>query len=284
MKTDRPGVVPREALSSMSTAVLQELLDRELEAKTDADVNVELIMEITTILDARTGNSNIDVDAAYDEFISDYLGYEMLYPADEFDTDEDESVSDTPVRRRKPLGRLGLIAAVLVVLIVGITVTASASGVDLWKAFARWTEETFEFDVAADVPTLAPEKTELFAELRHALTSAGITEQLVPRFISDGYTFKKLETGNGEYRAIYENEDKSLSIQIHPVSAGNATLMEKNNDEPEVYIVNGIEHHIMSNLDLYSVTWVNEGYECTISGIPSIEDAYKMTDSIYWED
>ncbi|MBO6365817.1 hypothetical protein [Enterococcus faecalis] len=135
MKRYRSEIVPREALVAMSTAALLDLLDRELDVDSPADVNVALIKEITTILNARRGVS-IDVDDVRKELESGHLGYEKLYPEDEHDSEEETFVK--PFRRKK-LGRLGLIAAVFVVLIVGVSVTAQASGVNLWKAFSRWT-------------------------------------------------------------------------------------------------------------------------------------------------
>lgn len=288
MNNDRPGIVPREALSSMTTSVLEALLDREMDKTSEADIDIELIKEITAILDARTGNSNIDVDAAYDDFISTHLGNEMFYPAVDEDIDEIEdsdkpSAPVTPIRHRR-LARLGLVAAVLVVLLVGATVTANAAGFNLWKAFAQWTSETFEFDMYADSPSESMEGDERFAEFRRVLSADGVPLSFLPRFLSEGYNFVRIESGNGEYRAIFENGNQSITIQIHPMQTGNATLMEKNVPDPDKYIVNGIEHHIVSNLGLYSITWVNSGYECTIMGIPSEDDAYKMIDSIYWED
>ena len=273
MNKDRSGIVPRDALESMSTAMLQEILDRELDVETPADVNVERIKEITTILNARTGKSKIDVDAKYDELISEHLNAEMLYPEDE----EYEAVPVTPLRRKKRLGRVLLIAAVIVVLLAG---TVQVSGLNIWKVLAQWTEETFKFDVE-DAP--ADKNDEQFAELRWVLAADGVSAMLVPCFISEGYIFEELIAENGEYCAIFANGDKTIHIQIRSVRT-NTSQIEKNDVKPEIYIVNGIEHHIVSNLDIYSVTWTNEGYECTISGVPAIEDSYKMIDSIYWED
>lgn len=277
MNKDRSGIVPRDALESMSTAMLQEILDRELDVETPADVNVERIKEITTILNARTDKSEIDVDAKYDELISEHLNAEMLYPED----DEYEAAPVTPLRRKKRLGRVLLIAAVIVVLLAG---TVQVSGLNIWKVLAQWTEETFKFYVTADVPERTADDTEPFDELRWALAADEVTAMIVPRFMSDGYIFEELIAENGEYCAIFANGDRILHIQIHSLQTGDTTLMEKNDTEPEVYIVNGIEHHIVSNMNLYSVTWVNEGYECSIISIPTIEDVYKMIDSIYWED
>ena len=278
MKRDRSEIVPREALVAMSTAALLDLLDRELDVDSPADVNVALIKEITTILNARRGVS-IDVDDVRKELESEHLGYEKLYSEYEHDSEEETFVK--PFRRKK-LGRLGLIAAVLVVLLVGITVTAQASGVNLWKAFSRWTEEVFEYNMAGDEPKVYINGQ--FSELNRVLADDGIENALVPRWLPEGYEFERLETSYGEYRADFKKNEKSLKIQIHQTQTGNATRIEKNDGEPEVYVVNGIDHHIVSNLERVSATWMNEGYECTIYGIPSIEDAHKIIESIYWED
>lgn len=280
MKRDRSEIVPRETLESMSTPVLQELLDRELDVDVPADVNVALIKEITTILNARTGKSKIDVDEKYDELVSEYLGCEMLYPADECTIDE-EDIPAKPLRRKMRLGRVLLVAAVLIVLFVG---TVQASGLDLWKAFAQWTAETFEFNVTGDTPADTINASEQFAELNHLLIKQGCSVPIVPNYLPSGYTHESTEAGFGEYCAIFANGENILKIQIHSNQTGDASRMEKNNVDPVVYIVNGIEHHIVANLDRYSATWINEGYECTIYGIPSIEDANKMIDSIYWEE
>ena len=275
MNKDRSGIVPRDALESMSTAMLQEILDRELDVETPADVNVERIKEITTILNARTGKSEIDVDAKYDELISEHLNAEMLYPEDE----EYEAAPVIPLRRKKRLGRVLLIAAVIVVLLAG---TVQVSGLNIWKVLAQWTEETFKFNVVTEEP--AREGDERFAELRRVLTEEGVPPTIIPRFMSEGYVYQSIESGRDEFCAIYANGEESLCILIHPIQTGNASRIEKNDTKPEVYVVNGIEHHIVANLELYSATWVNGGYECTIYGIPTIEDTYKMIDSIYWED
>ena len=81
MNRKNSEIIQRESLESMSTAVLQELLNLELERDLPIEVNVSLIKEIISILNSRTGKSKINVAAAYAEFISEYLGYEMLYPA-----------------------------------------------------------------------------------------------------------------------------------------------------------------------------------------------------------
>lgn len=273
MKFEQTGAVPRDALQTLSNAILQELLEQEIE-KTADEMDVELIREITAVLDARNGNS-IDVDEKYTEFITEYLGEEMLYPAE----DVEDGKKPLPIHRRKRLSRLAVLAAVLVVL---FAVTAEASGVDLLKAFGRWSQETFEFDVAADVPD--NEGDDRLAALKYALNKDGITTALVPEYLPEGYEFERLDAGRGEYCAVYLKGENALLIQIHSTQSGNASRLEKNEGDPDVYIAGGIEHHIVANLELYSATWVNDGYECTIYGIPTLDETYQMIDSIYGED
>ncbi len=81
MNRKNSEIIQRESLESMSTAVLQELLNLEVERDLPVAVNISLIKEIISILNSRTGKSKINVAAAYAEFISEFLGYEMLYPA-----------------------------------------------------------------------------------------------------------------------------------------------------------------------------------------------------------
>lgn len=81
MNRNNSIIIQRESLKSMSTAVLQELLNLEVEKDLPVEVNVLLIKEITSILNSRTGESKLKASATYAELLSEYLGYEMLYPA-----------------------------------------------------------------------------------------------------------------------------------------------------------------------------------------------------------
>ena len=277
MNKDRSRVVPKEVLSSMSTAALEDLLAHELDAENDAGVNVDLILEITTILDARTGKPNIDVDTAYDDFITNHLGSEMIF-------DDDLEPPVKPRAHKRKTSRLLAAAAIIVLVLVAASIPAYAGGFNLWEAIAQWTSETFKFDIQSNANRNDREANEQFAEFARILESEGIEASLLPDYLPEGYIFKHIEAKNGEYCAVFESGNEKLSIQIHPTRTGNGTKIEMNDVDPEIYVVNGIEHHIVLNLDLYSVTWVATGYECTIMGLPTIEDAYMIIDSVYWED
>ena len=99
MNKEHLGDTLRETLSAMSTGVLREMLERELNKPSPADVNVDLLKEITAILDARDGQAETDVETAYERFLSEYLPCEMLYPEGDC-TEVPASVTVLPRRRR----------------------------------------------------------------------------------------------------------------------------------------------------------------------------------------
>ena len=82
MNGECSDVVSEEMLETMNTDVLRDMLDRETDVASSKDVNCAFIKEITTVLNARMGVTNINVDTAYEEFISEYLECEMLFPTE----------------------------------------------------------------------------------------------------------------------------------------------------------------------------------------------------------
>ena len=60
-------------------------------------------------------------------------------------------------------------------------------------------------------------------------------------------------------------------------------LYEKDNIDVNEYIINDIEHYIISNLDKNIIIWQNENIEGAITGNFSLNEAEKIIDSIYGE-
>jgi hypothetical protein len=276
----RPESAPGKSLDAMSTASLQQLLELELE--TDQDVNVELVKEVISVLDARTESEPIDVDAAYQDFLENYLYAPMLYPPE----DDAPAKPSEQKHRKKPIVRIASLVAILAVVLLGATVSASAAGYDLWGAVAEWTSETFKITFGrVEYPNSSAESTVLEDnELSQALKDDGIVTPLVPLYIPEGYVLQDLQADPGRYIAVYENEKNTIAIHIRGANNGNGVQLQKVDTSPEIYSVNGIDHYIMPNENLFNVAWVNGSFQCTILGIPSVEEAHKMIDSIYMED
>lgn len=274
MKKNNPDDVRGKSLSAMSTSHLQELLNLEVES--DHEVNVELIDQITAILDSRRGEAPPDVDAAWEDFNHNHLPFPNLYPPE----DEPE-VSKAPKYHNKHLSRVILIAAALTSFLVIISVTATASGFDLWGAVAKWSSETFGFATGKNEKF---EPNPEYIQLREMLMKANINEPLIPTYLPDGYVESETYENGGTLVGVYQSNQSVIIIQVQKELGTNSLQVEKEDSPPEVYYAEGIPHYIMKNQDDYFADWVNNGYECMIYGVVERNELCKMIDSIYMEE
>ena len=90
-----------------------------------------------------------------------------------------EAETVRPVRRRKLL-RIGLVAAIMVVIILAAAVTASAFGYNLFGWVPKWNDDTIQF-----VPEDSSVTTSL--DIPTALKQLGVVEPLFPTWLPDGF-------------------------------------------------------------------------------------------------
>ena len=279
METNRPENIRGKSFAAMSTASLQELLQAELDS--DRDVDLEKLKEILAVLDERTEQKEVDVDAAWDRFIHNHLPAEPLYPLTE----------DTPTKKKKssrkkhPV-RIGVLAALIAIFMfcLGAGVAASAADFDVWNAVMQWSSETFGFSFCQDIDASSHVSDPEYTDLKCALANAGLTEPLIPYYLPDGYKQVEFNAQDGRFAAMYKKADSVIGIKIQEIGDNNSTLLEKDQIEPEVYTVGGVNHYVSTNDDEYLAVWANDGYECFISGVQTKEELFKMIDSIYTEE
>ena len=101
----------------------------------------------------------------------------------------------------------------------------------------------------------------------------------------EGTKLKELRTkenaGIVAFSGSYILDDKEFFISIcSSVDAPNSEV-EINEPNVETYIVEGIEHHIMSDVRQNKATWVNGEWECYIAGNVEKAELIMMIDSIY---
>ena len=276
MAINRPDI-HGESLSAMRTADLEALLQAEMDS--DQGVNPDRINVILAALDERTEQKSFDVDAAWEEFVRDYAPGEPLYPLPE---ETPPQTKEQP--KRKHLYRLGLIAAVLAVFLLGANLTAHAAGFDLWGALVQWTSETFGFSFTQERDKADVQYNPELSELINALVLYGVPDQIAPRYLPDGYTQQELYVESGYYVGVYHKGDSDIIIQIRRIDSNLGGQFEQDNTIPEVYTVNSVDHHITTNLGNYMALWTNAGYECIISGVSDKIELIRMIDSIYVEE
>lgn len=189
---------------------------------------------------------------------------------------------NTPTKRRKSIRFVVLVAVAAVLM--GLMIV-QVSGIDWIGSFARWTSETFGFSTRSYeiVTQWNPE----YDGLRAALVEQGITENLIPKYLPEGYQETELLVEpTGKYIvAGYASDEKYIMISIDSKHGTDGIIVEKNSTNPEIYMVGNIEHYVMTNVDsnLYVAVWKNGDFDCAIYGVPTKDTLIQMIDSIYTE-
>ena len=180
-------------------------------------------------------------------------------------------------KRSQKLIRTALIAAAVVALMVIITVSAAAAGIDIWKWVQVRGEGTVRF-VTEDA---------LSKDIPAALKQAGVEVPLFPTWIPEGFVLCEQQIMFDDpirIHVAYVFKDKTISINIRSaVDDSLSGIIEIEEHEPQKYFSNGITHYIISNYDQIVAYWVENGYLIKISGEISIEELEHIIESIYDE-
>ena len=269
-------------LDKLSTEELQEIL-RQDSLLDDDSSDIDTILYITDLLAKRSDSSNNskDVEAAWKSFKENYYPYisdsEPLYS---FDSPEDKVVKAKPRRPRRVMKTLS-VAAVLAVVIISGSVTASAFGYNLWGAVAEWTRDTFGFTQSSQNNGIYP-----FENLRDALDAYDIDEPIVPQWIPDGYgedTVQTAETPDSKIIVAvskYGSKEIKFEVKIFDDPSNRHWLYEMFEDDVEKYFSNGIDFYIMKNDDFTRVSWAVGNNECSILCSLKPKEIYRIIDSI----
>ena len=270
-------------LDKLSTEELQEIL-RQDSLLDDDSSDIDTILYITDLLAKRSDSSNNskDVEAAWKSFKENYYPYisdpEPLYS---FDSPEDKVVKAKPRHLSRTMRTLS-VAAVLAVVIISGSVTASAFGYNLWGAVAEWTRDTFGFTQSSQNNGIYP-----FENLRDALAAYDIDEPIVPQWIPDGYgedTVQAAETPDSKIIVAvskYGSKEIKFEVKIFDDPSNRHWLYEMFEDDVEKYFSNGIDFYIMKNDDFTRVSWAVGNNECSILCSLKPKEIYRMVDSIF---
>ena len=270
-------------LDKLSTEELQEIL-RQDSLLDDDSSDIDAILYITDLLVKRSDSSNNskDVEAAWKSFKENYYPYisdpEPLYS---FDSPEDKVVKAKPRHLSRAMRTLS-VAAVLAVVIISGSLTASAFGYNLWGAVAEWTRDTFGFTQSSQNNGIYP-----FENLRDALAAYDIDEPIVPQWIPDGYgedTVQAAETPDSKIIVAvskYGSKEIKLEVKIFDDPSNRHWLYEMFEDDVEKYFSNGIDFYIMKNDDFTRVSWAVGNNECSILCSLKPKEIYRMVDSIF---
>lgn len=191
------------------------------------------------------------------------------------------SRSDSRKRSHKKLSiaRIGVIAAVIVALLIGATVTANAFGFNLWSWVINSNDEVVQFNMDGH-------KERNTHSINTALDLLATDEAIYPTWLPEGFTLSESQISLNEPFLLYEAyraNDLFFSISIRQSSpAIESTDFQKDSAPYTEYYVNNIVHYLFSDSNDYSIAiWNTDNYTVTISGNISMETLKRIIDSVY---
>ena len=281
---------------NMSTAELNEYLRQDSYCADSATDDVLYVMELLERREKEENTSNLpDVQKAWAEFqkyynTEDNDGKPLHDFDDEFGSEPTAEITSIK-KARKGLSRtvksLISVAAVICVVLVG-SFTAKGLGYDIWDAIAVWAKDTFRFESTVNEPMPTPYAKQIpeeLVELKSLMTEHGLSYTLVPGYLPEGYKLANLQyndlDGTSTVFCQLSNGSNDIMLIYTAHSGDFASLqLEKDDALPEKYEHGGITYYLMSNMGDYLVTWLSDNVECTITGIPSHDEAVKMINSL----
>ncbi len=302
----------------MSTESLEELLRLDAELPNGEESDIDEILYISEVIAKRekehpTGRySEMDVDAAWETFQTEYRPFvtegRSLYDFDDDEPGSTETASPAPgtsspfgknrisVRGRRYLGRVASFAAAIAILLGLMTVTAYAMGYDLWGVIAQWTKDTFTFVSASKVSdkenpdaTIALSEGE-YGNLQAALDANGITEQLAPTWIPEGFSVELVTVDRTTdpsitvFQCDYHCDEKWIIVQIILHQDPNNvvyTEWQKSDDSVTEMEYGGCTFYVMKNNQREIAVWSNGPFECYITADVTSEELIDIIKSIF---
>ena len=206
---------------------------------------------------------------------------------------ENPSISESvPVIRKRSnsgLWKRGLVAAVaaIFILVIGNSITVSALGFDLFAIIAKWTQETFHLGYIsgtgeANIPS--KDSSEVYTGLQAALADYDISIALAPTYFPEGYIEVDVKTQDTPKQRIfhgkYECGNATIRIRITGYLDDHPAQIEQSDFLIEIYKASGIDYHIFDNEGQLQAVWINENFECYISGPITLSEMKAVIDSI----
>ena len=282
-------------LKKMDTAKLQTLLQNESYLTDDTSFDFELVQNIVAILDERDPTPiKIDAEASYSTFMDGIDASVTNYSEDIAKNTGvgDKHISQTPNLKRSRRSIKFLLAAVIIMTLLGCTVIAGAFGFNLWEYVINWGKETFQIGDSADISgdTNSDSSAEISPSSQYSSPEDAAKEInqkiLMLDWIPDDFGFVNAEVSKTAQKEsmvlLYQRNTDVLMYNVTAYDQSDATYSyEKESDGGETIVINGIECYFMPNIDQNQVVWVSENCVYSINGNVTKEELIKMVKSIY---
>lgn len=299
-KAEQWGQLDPTDLEQMSTENLETLLLQDFQDPDSAEDRMDELYYAARLLAERNPDSNAAPDQAWESFQAKYLPFAEARSA-HYEDGATPSSDAAPGRRRSRLRRWGvrgiLVAAALAALLLSVSAAAAATGHDLWKLLARWTDEEISI-VPGQVARIDPDEIRIpeegteYASLQEALDDCGLTLPAAPQWLPDGFELVELITDTGApnslvFVACYHRDNSTLLISLHVFltreDGGHGAYgdFQKDEGDPIPYQVGGVTHLLSTNAGRPIALWVNGPVEGSIIGDITMDELKQIIDSIY---
>lgn len=287
-------------LEQMSTANLERLLLQDFQDPDSGEEHMDRLYYAARLLAERNPDSNAAPDQAWESFQEKYLPFAEARSA-HYEDGVPPSSDAAPGRRQSHLRRWGvrgmLVAAALAVLLLSVSVVAAASGHDLWRLLAQWTDEIIQL-APGQITQIDPDKIHIpeegteYASLQEALDDCGLTLPAAPKWIPEGFELVKLivDTNDPSSLALvtyYHKDDTALLISLNIFFTredgvhGGYGDFQKDEGDPIPYQTGGVTHLLSTNAGRPIALWANGPVEGSIIGDITMDELKQIIDSIY---
>lgn len=286
------------ALDKLSTEEIRSILESETALELDSN----MLLYMLDILENRDAllKPSVDEEEALKSLKENYLTDDIIDVPD-VNRDTPKIISIEEIKRRRNKLSVGsrilkplITAALVIVLMFTLSFGAMAAGIDVFGAIARWTEDLFGFERCDEDAyvgaTLGEDKVApVLARLHEDLMNAGVTEDVLPAYIPEGYTIQEyssyaMPTNNVFICTLDNNGNKIfLSYIVYSSDIGENGKYHKNVGNPEELVINGLTHYIIDNDGETVIVWMNGNVEGSISGMVSEDVLLEILYSVYEE-
>lgn len=266
---------------TMTDEELEEFLRLDAQNTQGEDTDTQTLLYVMEVLAERKRTSNPGKTAkqAFETFKQYYM------PTEDLEIVSATAAVHKTAKPRRWLRSLTAVAATVAIVFL-CSITASAFGYDIWETVAKWTQETFHFGTGVQVEQNEPEAVgnQNLDSFQTVLISNNIPLSLSPTWFPAGYELVDTEVKESPVQlliaALYQMEEREVKIQIKKYLGSDVQQVERSEGLVETYESEGITYYIFSNNDLLRAVWINEDYECYISGHLTIDELKMMVDSI----
>ncbi len=269
---------------AMSTEELQAFLREDASKPEGEGSDTKEILYLMEVLAKRRKERNEGKPAA--EALESFKNKYYTETENSFDS---ESAAVTRKQFNGSRWGRGLVAAVaaIFILVIGNSITVSALGFDLFAIIAKWTQETFHFGQAGQMGETnapSPNFAHPCASLEDALMENNITLAIVPTWIPEEYIESDVKIQDTPkqriFHAKYECGNGTIRIRITGYLDDHPAQIEQSDSLIEIYKASGIDYHIFDNEGQLQAVWLNENFECYISGPIILSEMKAIIDSI----